>query len=190
MLIACRLRRWIKMKPHSHFRSNCSGSTTSIFIKNQAPHSSVTRLETNQEKLQNVTRPDQVKPLGISVWQRLVLNVVSCPVLIAKAIRINPSMGMLHQAIHEDAARDRVLRYSNSCPKDAVILEKLKEVPTKNRRCRIIEVMTDIGRSDRLWDGHTVTSAKHWSPVPSTSRCRLPITGSVLLDWWRQCGAC
>jgi ferredoxin-NADP reductase len=75
-------------------------------------------------------------------------------IFVAGGIGITPFMSMLRQAAQDGQSRDLILVYSNRRPEDAAFLNELQGIAKQNKRVRLIATMTDIAKSNRVWDGH------------------------------------
>ena len=76
-------------------------------------------------------------------------------VLIAGGIGITPFMSMLRQATKDGRPQRLSLIYSNRRPEDAAFLSELQAIERQNGNFRLLATMTEMGKSDREWNGAT-----------------------------------
>ena len=76
-------------------------------------------------------------------------------VFLAGGIGITPFRSMLVRAAEEKLPHRILLFYSNRRPEDAPFLEELQALERQNSNYKIIPSMTEMEKSDRLWNGET-----------------------------------
>lgn len=76
-------------------------------------------------------------------------------VFLAGGIGITPFRSMLVRAAEEKLTHRIFLFYSNRRPEDAPFLEELQALERQNSNYKIIPSMTEMEKSDRLWNGET-----------------------------------
>ena len=76
-------------------------------------------------------------------------------VFIAGGIGITPFMSILRQAAKDRLRQRLLLLYSNRRPEDSAFLPELQELERRNREFRLVATMTEMGKSDRAWEGET-----------------------------------
>ena len=76
-------------------------------------------------------------------------------VFIAGGIGITPFMSILRQAANDQLPQRLLLLYSNRRPEDAAFLAELQQFEPLNKNFRLLPTMTEMGKSNRPWDGET-----------------------------------
>lgn len=101
-------------------------------------------------------------PLGAEVtlagpYGSLVLHddATRPAVFLAGGIGITPFRSVILRATRDKAPHRLFLFYSNRRPEVAAFLEELEEIERVNPNYKLIGVMTEIAKSNRLWQGET-----------------------------------
>lgn len=76
-------------------------------------------------------------------------------VFIAGGIGVTPFMSILRQAAKDRLRQRLLLLYTNRRPEDSAFLPELQELERRNREFRLVATMTEMGKSDRAWEGET-----------------------------------
>jgi ferredoxin-NADP reductase len=76
-------------------------------------------------------------------------------VFLAGGIGITPFRSILVNAARKGLGDHIVLFYSNRRPEDSAFLQELQQIGSENANYRIIGVMTEMEKSNRLWNGET-----------------------------------
>jgi ferredoxin-NADP reductase len=82
-------------------------------------------------------------------------NSAKPAVFLAGGIGITPFLSILRQADHDRAQHKLYLFYSNRRPEEAAFLETLDGLERTNPNFRLIATMTEMPRSQKIWQGET-----------------------------------
>lgn len=82
-------------------------------------------------------------------------NQARAAVFLTGGIGITPFRSILLRAAKEPLPHRLFCFYANRRPEDAPFLEELQVMQRHNPRCILVPTMTDMSRSERLWQGET-----------------------------------
>jgi ferredoxin-NADP reductase len=76
-------------------------------------------------------------------------------VFLAGGIGITPFRSMIVERVRRNQSPHMTLLYSNRRPEDAAFLDELAQMAERNERFRLVPIMSEMGKSDRNWNGET-----------------------------------
>jgi ferredoxin-NADP reductase len=82
-------------------------------------------------------------------------NSAKPAVFLAGGIGITPFASIIRHATEEQLPHQLYLFYSNRRPEDAAFLDLLQQAAQRNSNFHLIATMTEMGRSQRTWNGET-----------------------------------